>query len=87
VAAKTRLRLGDGQALDVVACPAAQPLLAGYYDSYVIQVGQKYTASPPTVEWREPGRLLRQHDYQSLRANRARDHDRWARVRISCTTT
>jgi hypothetical protein len=31
---------------------------------------------------REPGRLLRQRDHQSLRADRSRDHDRRARIRI-----
>ena len=70
MAAKTRLRLGDGQALDVVACPAAErPLLLfpsiGEYLAYDDQAydgfmaaGQRNTAYRQALGAASPGRVV-----------------------------
>jgi protein arginine N-methyltransferase 1 len=70
VAARTRLRLGDGQALDVVACPAAErPLLLfpsiGEYLAYDDQAydgfmaaGQRNTAYRKALGAASPGQVV-----------------------------
>ena len=70
MAAKTRLRLGDGQALDVVACPAAErPLLLfpsiGEYLAYDDQAcdgfmaaGERNTAYRQALGAASPGRVV-----------------------------